>query len=290
MLPMPDVETKEPVRRGQLLKWIGNKQRFAPQIVPAFPKDYGSYFEPFLGGGAVLAELRPRRAMGSDTFAPLVGIWKALHDHPDILKGWYASRYAAMMSAPDKVTGYKEIKASYNRKPNAADLVFLSRSCYGGVVRFRKRDGHMSTPCGAHKPISPASFSARVDDWHARTKGALFTHCDYRQAFAMAEKGDIIYCDPPYSYSQTILYGAQDFCLEELLELVALVKEKGVRVALSIDGTKKNGSVACDLPIPGGLFEREVAVDCGRSMLKRFQMSGKTLEEEHVSDRLLLTY
>jgi DNA adenine methylase len=59
---------------------------------------------------------------------------------------------------------------------------------------------------------------------------------------------------------------------------------------LSIDGTKKSGKVDCDLPIPKDLFEREIFVDCGRSMLKRFQMDGLTLEKEHVSDRLLLTY
>jgi DNA adenine methylase len=61
-------------------------------------------------------------------------------------------------------------------------------------------------------------------------------------------------------------------------------------VALSIDGTKKSGDLICNLPIPAGVFEREVFVNVGRSMLKRFQMNGKTLEKEVVKDRLLLTY
>lgn len=287
---MGDIAKPPTARRGQLLKWIGNKQRFASKIVSAFPDKIGTYFEPFLGSGAVLAELHPTRALGSDTFEPLVKIWKALHDEPEILKCWYAERYHLMMSSESKVAGYEKIKKNYNQNPNPADLVFLSRSCYGGVVRFRKRDGYMSTPCGAHKPISPDSFAIRVDDWHRKTKGASFLKCDYREAFAMAQKGDLIYCDPPYSYSQAILYGAQEFRLAELLEMISLVKEKGVMVALSIDGTKKSGDVDCELPIPRGLFEREMAVDCGRSMLKRFQMSGRTLEAENVSDRLLLTF
>jgi DNA adenine methylase len=46
----------------------------------------------------------------------------------------------------------------------------------------------------------------------------------------------------------------------------------------------------CDLPLLDGLFEREILIDIGHSMLKRFQMNGKTLEGEKVSDRLLLTY
>jgi DNA adenine methylase len=105
-----------------------------------------------------------------------------------------------------------------------------------------------------------------------------------------AEEGDLIYCDPPYSHSQTILYGAQSFDLEHLFQVTAECKRRGVYVALSIDGTKKSGSKLCELPIPDGLFEREIFVHCGRSMLRRFQMDGQTLEEEHVSDRLLLTY
>ena len=117
-----------------------------------------------------------------------------------------------------------------------------------------------------------------------------FEHLDYKEAFAQAKKGDLIYCDPPYSHSQGILYGAQDFRLENLLAEIDKVKSKGVRVALSIDGNKKSGNYICDLPIPDGLFENEILVDCGRSMLRRFQLEGQTLEDENVSDRLLLTY
>ena len=60
-------------------------------------------------------------------------------------------------------------------------------------------------------------------------------------------------------------------------------------VALSIDGSKRSGNFVCDLPIPSGLFEREVSVNVGRSMLRRFQMKGESLEGEQVADRLLLT-
>jgi len=107
---------------------------------------------------------------------------------------------------------------------------------------------------------------------------------------SLAKEGDLIYCDPPYSHSQSILYGAQSFNLRKLFKVIGNCKNSGVRVALSIDGTKKSGEFICDLQIPQGLFEREVFVNTGRSMLKRFQMKGRNLENEEVSDRLLLTY
>lgn len=284
------------VRRGkaapfksQLLKWIGNKQKFAHEIISTFPDDYGTYHEPFIGAGGVMATLSPCRAIGSDVFEPLVEIWQALSSDPERLKAWYAARWAIYKDG-DRVEQYEQIKASYNARPNGADLLFLCRSCYGGVVRFRKRDGYMSTPCGAHEPIHPESFSQRVESWHQRMKGARFERMDYAEAMARAQTGDLVYCDPPYSYSQAILYGAQDFRLDDLFKAVAACKERGVRVALSIDGTKKSGDFYCDIKIPEGLFENELLVNIGRSMLRRFQMSGQTLEAEEVRDRLLLTY
>lgn len=275
--------------KAQLLKWIGNKQRFAHEIVSYFPAEFNTYFEPFVGSGAVLATLAPKAAIASDAFKPLIEIWQTLRHDPETLVRWYAERWHAMMEG-DKVAEYERIKAAYNANPNGADLLFLSRSCYGGVVRFRQVDGYMSTPCGVHTPIPPQSFSQRVHAWYQRTAGTTFSHVEYEEAMSMARPGDLIYCDPPYSYSQGILYGAQSFDLARLLEVIASCKRRGIYVALSIDGTKRSGSLVCDLPIPEGLFEREVFVNCGRSMLKRFQMNGKTLEDEIVADRLLLTY
>lgn len=283
-------ETNTPASpRKQLLKWIGNKHRFAPEIISYFPADYNTYFEPFVGSGAVWGTLAPKKAHISDAFSPLIEIWQTLQSDPEKLKQWYSDRYK-IMTQGEKVSGYEKIKASYNTNPNGADLLFLCRSCYGGVVRFRQRDGYMSTPCGAHKPMPPENFALRVDQWKILTVDTTITHTDYSIAMGAARKGDLIYCDPPYSFSQNILYGAQAFNLGHLFEVMQSCKARGVRLALSIDGTKKSGNTLCNIPIPDGLFEREVLVNCGRSMLKRFQMNGLTLETEVVADRLLLTY
>lgn len=275
--------------RQQLLKWVGNKQRFASEIVSNFPAVFGTYYEPFLGSGAVLATLTPTRAMGSDSFGPLIEIWQTLKENPSRLKEWYAERWEAMMNG-EKGDVYENIKAAYNANPNGADLLFLSRSCYGGIVRFRQTDGYMSTPCGVHAPISPKSFTKRVDEWAWRTRNTTFIHAEYEEVMETAKPGDLIYCDPPYSDTQAILYGAQSFSLEDLLVVVERCKARGVYVVLSIDGTKRSGNSNIKLPIPSGLFTREKYVTVGRSMLKRFQMEGKTLEDEIVADRLLLTY
>ncbi len=284
----PDRRSVTPCK-AQLLKWIGNKQRFASEIVSYFPARFGIYYEPFLGSGAVLGTLAPERGVGSDGFKPLVEIWTTLKQEPDQLKVWYTERWE-LIAELGKKPAYEQVRASYNLCPNGADLLFLCRACYGGVVRFRKADGYMSTPCGVHDPIHPQSFAKRVDEWHRRCSRTNFLHSEYDEVMGRAEQGDLIYCDPPYVDSQAIIYGAQRFSLGRLFDVIGQCKARGVRVALSIDGTKRSGGKICDVPIPDGVFETEVFVNCGRSMLRRFQMAGKSLEGEIVSDRLLLTY
>ena len=284
-------ETHEAVQpfKQQLLKWVGNKQRFAHEIANLFPTDMRTYHEPFLGSGAVLGTLAPTAAYASDAMLPLMEIWSALGNEPDRVKAWYSER-RDQVTKENKVEVYEAVKASFNRSPNGADLLFLSRACYGGVVRFRKNDGYMSTPCGPHPLMPSKTFAARVDVWAERVKNTVFRPMDFSEAMRSASPGDVIYCDPPYTDTQAILYGAQRFELRNLISEIESCKSRGVRVALSIDGSKKSGLKEVLHDFPTGLFETEAAISVGRSMLRRFQMVGQTLESEMVKDRLLLTY
>jgi DNA adenine methylase len=78
--------------------------------------------------------------------------------------------------------------------------------------------------------------------------------------------------------------------LKDLFVEVDKAKTRGVNVALSIDGSKIGGEEMFDILFPKGLFKRQLYINCGRSMLKRFQMEGQSLENHTVKDRLLLTY
>ena len=274
--------------KTQLLKWVGNKQRFAHEIVSYFPTSFDRYIEPFLGSGAVLATLAPSRAVAGDALSPLASIWKTLVSAPATLDSWYSERFQLIHDL-GKEAAYDRVRTRFNNEPNPADLLFLSRTCYGGVVRFR-RDGQMSTPCGVHQPISPEAFLHRVKVWHARFRHTEIRCCDFEELIDAAGAGDVVYCDPPYSHTQSILYGAQAFSLGRLFAAIERAKKRGAFVALSIDGTKKSGRVVCDVGVPRGLFAREKSVNCGSSMLRRFQVGGQSVEFEVVSDRLLMTH
>lgn len=274
--------------QGQLLKWVGSKQRFAAQICATFPKAMGGYYEPFIGSAAVLATLAPAHAVAADALQPLIQIWQTLQSDLPLLLQWYTERWQRLM-AGDKVPTYLAMRRSYNETRDPADLLFLVRACYGGVVRFAK-DGSMNTPCGIHRPIAPEEFERRAQRWQQRVVGVRFVHSDFEAIIDQAQAQDVVYCDPPYSDSQNALYGAQLFSLTRLFEALQRAKDRGAYVALSIDGTKRSGTKNCDVQTPDGLFATDLPITVGRSMLRRFQMGGQTLEDEVVKDRLLLSW
>lgn len=276
--------------KTQLLKWIGNKQRVADEIISFFPDEFDRYVEPFLGSGAILGSLAPQKAIGADILPQLMGIWELLKCDPDRLVEAYGRHRDRIDLGIDKKIVYRDALESYNARPNPEDFVFLTRSCYGGVIRFRKSDGAMSTPCGAHTPVSTDSFRKRVTLWSSRVQGTEFLTSDFREVFSRVGEGDLVYCDPPYVDSQKILYGAQQFVLSDLVEKILLAKNRGARIALSIDGSKRSGLHEVLHDFPDGLFEYEAAIAVGSSQLLRFQRGGDTMENELVKDRLLLTY
>jgi len=281
----PQRDTRRP---GQLLKWVGNKYQDAPTIIEYFPYKYGTYYEPFLGTGGVLGNLNPSEAITGDTLEPLIDLWKLVKTEPDTVIDHYRETAERMLNG-DKGEIYEDIKLSYNREPNALDLLMISRTCYGGVIRFTK-DGEISTPVGPHDPMKSSTFEKRTREWHEIIQGTEFYNQSFEETLATVGENDLVYLDPPYVLCQDILYGAQDFSVHKLWAEIERCRDNGAYIALSIDESKKSGDVEVDVDIPEDLFEREVLIEKGSSMLRRFQMEDEEMVGEDVRDRLLLTW
>lgn len=272
---------------GQILKWVGNKFRYAEVIARHFPPELGTYYEPFVGTGAVLATLSPERAVAGDALPTLIELLGDVQTEPERLIAHYARcREDVVRRGRD---AYEEVKASYNGRPNPEDLLVISRTCYGGVMRFT-RAGRISTPMGPHRPMPADKLARYMVEWRARLSGTDFVTQGFEETMALAGDGDTIYCDPPYLHGQSILYGAQDFRLGTLWTAVADAVERGARVAVSVDGYRRSGTKPIDLGVPEGLFGRELLIERGGCMLRRFQLTGQDTELERVADRLLLSW
>jgi DNA adenine methylase len=272
---------------GQVLKWVGNKFRYAEAIANHLPADLGTYYEPFIGTGAVLGTLAPNEAVAGDSLPQLVALLKEIQQNPSGLVDHYAvAREALLAEGRD---AYEAIKARYNDNPNPHDLLVVSRTCYGGVMRFT-RTGYISTPMGPHKPMPATKLDRNIKEWQQRLRGTEFVFQDFEITMRLAGPGDTVYCDPPYAHGQTILYGAQDFRLSRLWAAVSDAVGRGARVAVSVDGYRRSGAKTIDLGTPEGLFSRELLIERGGCMLRRFQLEGEDMALEKVADRLLLSW
>src|SRR5690606_31528719 len=120
-------------------------------------------------------------------------------------------------------------------------------------------------------------FAARVRIWNNLVKNVTFMHKDFREVMAMAGEGDLVYCDPPYTHSQSILYGSQTFKIEDLWDAIYACKKRGAKVMLSINGKKKSEREDISVRAPEGLFERGTYVNCGISMINRLQRAGEEM-------------
>lgn len=280
-----------------LLKWVGSKRKVAKEIISHFPSKFNNYYEPFVGSGAVLAELMDEKvtsefidfndSYASDSNKYLIEIFSYVKNNPQKIIEYYSKNIDHYMD--NKVENYNLIRDRFNKEPNGLDFCLLSRTCYGGIIRFRK-DGYMSTPVGPHKPINANKFAQRVNIWHQLIKNTQFNVIDYKEAIDRAKKDDVIYCDPPYTHSQNILYGSQEFNIEELWASIANAKSRGVKVLVSINGKRKSDSEDISVIPPKGLFKRALDIDVGVSMVDRLQNKGQKMTKSRVTDRLMLTY
>ena len=229
-----------------LLKWIGNKQRFAETIISYIPEQFNNYYEPFLGSGAVMAQLLYQNSKtntpifthsyASDILPFLIDIFNIVKYDPQQIKDYYSKEIEDYYKNPNDK--YNEIRDRFNINHNALDFCLLS----------------------------------------------------FEECMDKAQPGDVVYCDPPYTHSQSIIYGAQTFNIETLFNKIAECKARGVYVMLSINGTRESNKKDISVTPPMGLFEREIFVNCGTSMIDRLQNAGQTMQNEIVHDKLLLTW
>ena len=148
----------------------------------------------------------------------------------------------------------------------------------------------MSTPRGPHKPIKPETFEKRAKQWNILLQKSSFSCESYTDVLNKPKEGDIVYCDPPYTHSQAIIYGAQDFSIDVLWNKIAECKYRGAKVILSINGMRDSKRKDISVTPPDDLFERKLLVNCGVSMIDRLQHNGKQMKNKKVDDQLLLTW
>lgn len=184
-----------------ILKWVGGKRQLLTEIMPKIDKKCSTYVEPFLGGGAVLFELQPKKAIINDYNSELVNVYNVVKDNCDELvialkehERNNSSDYFYDIRALDREPIYNEM-SSVER---AARIIYLNKTCYNGLYRVNAA-GQFNSPYGKYKnPNIVNEMVLRAMSKYLQTNNIKILNDDYKGALKGLRKGAFVYLDPPY--------------------------------------------------------------------------------------------
>lgn len=232
-------------RARPFLKWAGGKGQLAPEILARFPANYGTYYEPFVGGGATFFALQPRRAFLSDINSELITTYCAVRDDVTgviaaLREHRYDRGYFDYVRALDPSAGLD--LSTLNAAGVAARMIFLNRSCFNGLYRVN-RAGKFNVPFGRYKNPTICNTENLTAVSNALASVDLRVKSVF-ESVLRARRGDLVYFDPPYDpltpSASFTAYTAGGFGPDEqarLAELFGDLARRGVHVLLSNSDT-----------------------------------------------------
>ena len=230
------------------LKWAGGKTQLLRPIAERLPAEIrGTYFEPFLGSGAVFFHLRATgrirgKAVLSDANGALVGTWTAVRDEVDALVDLLADhREAHARRGRDH---YYETRAAEPSSPveRAARFLYLNKTCYNGLWRVNA-SGKFNVPMGKYRK-PPILDEPNLRAASPALRGVVLRHQSFVDALARAKPGSVAYLDPPYEpltkTANFTSYTAEKFGRadqERLADACAALRDRGGWFLLSNHAT-----------------------------------------------------
>ena len=261
------------------IKWSGSKRSQSTTIFNNMPR-FGRYYEPFVGGGSVAYTVSPDDGVCGDICEPLINLWKAIQNDYEELYEQYRERWERLQNESYLV--FYEIRDSFNENQDSADLLFLSRTCVNGLIRFNKNGEFNNSLHHTRKGIDPSRLKSILAIWSERLQGIDFRNGDYWETTQDVKENDFVYLDPPYFNTKGRYYGTIDY--ERFLEYLDWLNQRGVKYALSFDG--KRGDTDYSVEIPKELYQRHLMLSSGNSSFKKV-MDKKS---ETVFESLYLNY
>lgn len=184
------------------VKWAGGKRQLIPQIRERMPEKYNDYYEPFVGGGAVIFDLLPANALINDINKALINTYKTIcNELDDFLKE--VNRLDNDMWEDGKKY-YYSIREHYNDKlmrseydvELAALFVFINKHCFNGLYRVNGK-GLFNVPYNNSRRVSVDENVIIATSEYLR--GVTIIDGDFEQACKNAKKGDFVFIDSPYA-------------------------------------------------------------------------------------------
>lgn len=226
-------------------KWVGGKKRLVPHILARLPQKINTYYEPFVGGGAVLIELAKQDkfkwACISDKNQDISNAWKVIKKYPEqLIKCLRKKKYVY-----DKEAYLRIRKLNSNKLDDierAARFIYLNKTGFNGLYRLNAK-GEFNVPFGRHKDpvICDAPNIRKLSELLKRVD---IHNIDFGE-FDYIKPGDAVYFDPPYlptsKTSYFTAYTSTGFTEDDhrrLAERFRALGDKKVRVVLTNSAAK----------------------------------------------------
>lgn len=255
------------------LKWAGGKGQLIQQYLSYFPREFDTYYEPFLGGGAIFFYLLPPQAVLTDLNPELVNVYCCVRDRVEAVIALLEQHQQSHCREY-----YYQVRSNPGKTPveRAARLIYLNKTCFNGLYRENSK-GQFNVPMGKYK--SPKICHPEL--LYAVSNTLKHTQIEMQPFDKILEaattKRDFVYFDPPYhpisATSRFTSYNRYSFHIADQIRLRDAFTElarRGVKVMLSNS----------DCPLIRELYQgfKIHTIYAGRSINSNAQRRGKITE------------
>lgn len=246
-----------------VIKWSGSKRPIAHKLAGLFPSS-NRFFDPFVGGGAMLPFFQGKPSFVGDTIPELISLWTLIKDQPNEVKSGYAKRWDRLQKEGYEV--YYEIRDSFNDTKDPIDFLFLSRTCVNGLIRYNKKGKFNNSLHHTRPGIHPDRLGEIINDWNRWIQNITFYSQDYKLTLATVKRGDMVFLDPPYVGTKA-RYVPQQFDYSTFFSELDRLNRLGANWILTFDG--EAGNRYYDSNIPQDIFKKYIKMSTGKSAFSK---------------------
>ena len=218
------------------VKWAGGKRSIIHELIQFSPKIFDTYYEPFVGGGALLFELSPRKAIINDYNKELMNVYSCIKDEEKlVLMCNELNKHETNHSETYyyKIRDLDKDKKKFNKIPDykrAARTIYLNKACFNGLYRVNSNN-EFNVPSGKRSKVNTHSENLGIIHCFLNMNDIQLLSTDFVDAVKTAKQGDFIYFDPPYDSDTSTFnsYTENGFGKEDQIRLAELFKELDLR-------------------------------------------------------------
>ncbi len=257
------------------VKWVGGKRQLVDKIKARMPKDFNSYFEPFVGGGALFIELQHSQTVINDVSQELTNAYEVIRDNPEeLMKLLDVHEQKHQDNPKDYYYGVREQDRhdgfdSLSTLVKTARMIYLNKSCFNGLYRVNKK-GYFNVPWNKKEKINTYDRENILSLSKFLNNDVKVLNGDFELAVKDAKKGDFIFFDPPYDLLKEDTfdsYTKEGFGVEEQIRLSNLAHElskKGCYVMITNHNTDLINTLYSDFNIDVVSAKRMINSDASK--------------------------